>query len=236
MFHFWPPGSFVGCSEGCTLSTPSIPPHCLRFSIAPTALWFSSVPSLSCVRLLVTPWTAVCQASLSITNCWSLLNLMSIESVMPSNHLILCCPLLLPPSIFPSIRVFSIESALRIRWPKYWSFRWLAYLFGDSSPPECNFLGAKILSPLFKIPPMALRACAPQIPEFIKWMNRWMCVRACSVTSVVSDSLRPCQAALSMKFCRQEYWSGLPCPPPGDLPNPGIEPTSLMSPSPVLYH
>ena len=69
----------------------------------------------------MTPWTAACQASLSITKSQSLLKLMSIESVMPSNHLILCHPLLLPPSIFPSIRVFSNESALRIRWPKYWS-------------------------------------------------------------------------------------------------------------------
>ena len=68
------------------------------------------------------PWTAAHQASLSITNSWSSLKLMCIESVMPSNHLILCCPLLLPPSIFPSIRVFSNESALCIRWPKYWSF------------------------------------------------------------------------------------------------------------------
>ena len=69
-----------------------------------------------------TPWTAACQASLSITNSWSSLRLMSIESVMPSNHLILCCPLLLPPSIFHSIRIFSNESALHIRWPKYWTF------------------------------------------------------------------------------------------------------------------
>ena len=68
------------------------------------------------------PWTAACQASLSITNSWNLLKLMSIKSVMPSNHLILCCPLLLLPSIFPSIRVFSNGSLLRIRWPKYWSF------------------------------------------------------------------------------------------------------------------
>ena len=79
---------------------------------------FSSVAQ-SCPPLL-TPWTAA--ASLSITNCWSLLKPMSIESVMPSNHLILCRPLLLLPSIFPSIRVFSNESALHIRWPKYWSF------------------------------------------------------------------------------------------------------------------
>ena len=83
---------------------------------------FRSVQSLSRVQLFVTPWTAARQASLSITNSWSLPKLTSIESVMPSNHFILCCPLLLPPSIFPSIRVFSNESALRIRWPKFWSF------------------------------------------------------------------------------------------------------------------
>ena len=80
------------------------------------------VQLLSHVRLFATPWTAARQASLSITNSQSLLKLMSIESVMPSNHLILCHPLLLLPSIFPSIRVFSNESVLRIRWPKYWSF------------------------------------------------------------------------------------------------------------------
>ena len=86
-------------------------------------IWvLSSVQSLSCVRLFATQWTAAHQASLSITNSQSLLKLMSIASVMPSNHLILCHPLLLPPSIFPSIRVFSNESALCIRWPKYWSF------------------------------------------------------------------------------------------------------------------
>ena len=73
-------------------------------------------------ELFATPWTAACQASLSITNSQSLLKLMSIESVMPSNYLILCRPLLLLPSIFPSIRVFSYESVLGIRWPKYWSF------------------------------------------------------------------------------------------------------------------
>ena len=81
-----------------------------------------SVQSLSRVRLFATPWIAACQASLSITNSQSLLKLMSIESVMPSNHLILCHPLLLPPSIFPNIRVFSNESVLHIRWPKYYSF------------------------------------------------------------------------------------------------------------------
>ena len=82
----------------------------------------TSVQSLSRVQLFVTTWTAACQASMSITNSWSLLKLMSIESVMPSNHLILCHPCLFLPSIFPSNRVFSNESALRIRWPKDWSF------------------------------------------------------------------------------------------------------------------
>ena len=82
----------------------------------------SSVQSLSHVRLFETPWTATLQASLSIINSRSLLKVMPINSVMPSNHLILCHPLLLLPSIFPSIRVFTNESALHIRWPKYWSF------------------------------------------------------------------------------------------------------------------
>ena len=83
---------------------------------------FSSVQLLSYVLLFVTPCTATCQAFLSITNSSSLLKLMSIESVMPSNHLILCCPLLLLPSVFPSIQVFCNESDLHIRWPQYWSF------------------------------------------------------------------------------------------------------------------
>ena len=83
---------------------------------------FSSVQSLSHVQLFVTPWTAACQASLFITNSWSLFKLMSIELVMPCKHLILCHPLLLLPSIFPSISVCSNESALHIRWPKYWNF------------------------------------------------------------------------------------------------------------------
>jgi len=87
---------------------------------------FSSVQSLSHVQLFETPWTVAHQASLAITNSLSLLKLMSIESVIPSNHLILCRPLLLLPSIFPSIRVFSHESVLRIRWSKYWSFsKWV---------------------------------------------------------------------------------------------------------------
>ena len=95
----------------------------------------SSVQSLSHVQFFATLWTAACQASLSITNSRSLLKLMSIELVMPSNHHILCHPLLLPPSIFPSIRVFSDESLLHIRWPKYWSFS-----FSISASNECSRL------------------------------------------------------------------------------------------------
>ena len=92
------------------------------FGLEHTLLAFSSGHLLSRVRLFVTPWTAACQASLSITNSWSLLKLMSTESVMPSTHLVLCRPLLLP-SIFPSIRIFSNEWVLHIKWPKYWSLR-----------------------------------------------------------------------------------------------------------------
>ena len=131
---------------------------------------FSLVQSLSCVWLFVTSRTAACQVSLSITNSWSLLKLMSITSMMPSNHLILCHPILLPPSIFPSIRVFSNESALRIRWPKYWasasvlpmniqgSFRmdWFDLLEGspwdsqESSPaPQFESINSSVLSLLY---------------------------------------------------------------------------------------
>ena len=94
---------------------------------------FSSVQSLSRVRLFATPWTVAHQAFLSITNSRSLLKLMSTESVMPSNHLILCHPLLFPPSIFPSNRVFSNESVLRIRWPKDWCFSYSTSPFNEHS-------------------------------------------------------------------------------------------------------
>ena len=94
---------------------------------------FNSVQSLSSVQLFVTPRTAAHQASLSITNSWNLPKLMSIESVMPSSHLILCRPLLLLPSIFPSIRVFSNDSILRTRWPKYWSFSFSISPFNEYS-------------------------------------------------------------------------------------------------------
>ena len=120
-----PPGSSVyGILQGRKMEWIAItsPGNLPNSGTEPTSPSFSSVQLLSCIHLFATPWTAARQASLSITNSWSLPKFMSIESVMPSNHLILCHPLLLLPSIFPRIRVFSNESALRIRWPKYWSF------------------------------------------------------------------------------------------------------------------
>ena len=131
-----PRASWMQLTErNSTTERPSLSLCYIRLHTHIETLWFenayirltaytviSLVQSLSHVQLFVTPWTAARQASLSITNSRSLLKLMSIESVMPSNHLILCPAVLLPPSIPPSIRVFSIESVLHIRWPKYWSF------------------------------------------------------------------------------------------------------------------
>ena len=122
------PSSINGCGQwtgwrlGVSVIMESLPAFPWPYSSGIDSVQFSSVQSLSRVRLFPTPWTAARQASLSITNSWSLPKPMSIESVMPSNRLILCHPLLLLPSIFPIIRVFSRELALHIRWPKYWSF------------------------------------------------------------------------------------------------------------------
>ena len=114
--------SHQAVSDLPVLQTPHICVHGWVGAVVPRASkTFSSLQSLSRVRLFVTPWTTARQASLSITISWSLLKLMSIESVMPSSHLILCHPLLLPPSVFPSIRVLSNESVLCIRWSKDWS-------------------------------------------------------------------------------------------------------------------
>ena len=142
-FHFLPVSALIsgstwqanGCSRICSLSIkdnlfPEVTENLLCFLVLDWVTWpspshsqsFSSVQSLSHVWLFVSSWTAARQASLFITNSWSLLKLMPIEWVMPSNHLILCYPLLLLPSIFPSIRVFSYESVFHIRWAKYWSF------------------------------------------------------------------------------------------------------------------
>ena len=107
---------------GCSWGPHSVGEALVSVLLRSSSDRFSSVQSLSCVRFFATPWTAARQASLSITNSRSPPKPMCIESVMPSNHLILCRPLLLLPSIFPSIRVFSSESVLHIRWPNYWSF------------------------------------------------------------------------------------------------------------------
>ena len=107
-----------------------------KFGIKELIRWISSVQSFSCVQLFVTPWAAACQASPSITNSRSLLKLTSITSVMPSNYR--CHPHLLLPSIFPSIRVFSNESALHIRWPKYWSFS--ISISPSNEPPRTDLL------------------------------------------------------------------------------------------------
>ena len=115
-------------------SPPSLPfQSCTTTNLLSASVQFSSVQSLSCVQLFVTAWTAALQASLSTTNSRSLLKLISIQSVMPSNHLILWCLLLLLPSIFPSIRVFSNESVLCIRWPKNWSFNFNISPFNEYS-------------------------------------------------------------------------------------------------------
>ena len=112
-FSTW---GLICCNCLCCMYTPHSGTMIMR------SVQFSSVQSLSHIRLFATPWTAASQVSLSITSSWSFLRLMSIEAVMPSNHLTLCCGLVLWPSIFPSIRVFSNESVLHIRWPKYWDF------------------------------------------------------------------------------------------------------------------
>ena len=150
---------------------------------------FSIQFSCSVASDSATPWTAARQASLSITNSRSLLKLMPIELVMPSNHLILCRPLLLPPSIFPSIRVFSSESALRIRWPKYWSFS-CCFL------EQCKFI--LILSFIERTPHLIL----------------WSCIRKSTLSISVSQTSlymgitwRPCGTLVLEEG--QRFWKGL---------------------------
>ena len=138
---------------------------------------FSSVQSLSHVRLFVTPWTAACQACLSITNSQSLLNLMSIKSVMPSNHLIFCHPLLLLPSIFPSNRVFYSESVLHFRWPKYWSFRF-------STSPSNEYSGR--IS--FTMDWFALLAVQGTLKSLLQYHNSKESILQCSAFFIVQCS------------------------------------------------
>ena len=135
------------------------------------------VQLLNCVLLFVTPWTAAPQSSLSITNSWSLLRLMSIELVMPPNHVILCCHLLLLSSIFPSIRVFSNESVLRIRWPKYWSF-----LFSISPSNEYSGLIS------FRIDWFDLLAVQGTRKSLLQYHSSKASVLRCSAFSVVQLS------------------------------------------------
>ena len=144
----------------------------------------SSVQLLSRVRLFAIPWTAACQASLSITSSWSLLKLMSIESVMPSNHLILCHPLLLPPSILPSIRVFSNESVLHIRWPKSWSF-----IFSTSPSTECSGLNS------FRMDWLDLLAVQGTLKSLLQHHSSKASVLRCSAFFIVQLShpdMTPC--------------------------------------------
>ena len=136
----------------------------------------SSVQSLSRVQLFATPWTAAHQASLSITNSQSLLKLTSIKSVMPFNHLILCRPLL-PPSIFPSIRVFSNESVLRIRWPKYWSFNF-------SISPSCDYSG--LIS--FRIDWLDLLAVQETLKSLLQHHSSKASILQCSASFIVQLS------------------------------------------------
>ena len=141
------------------------------------SLLSSSDQSLSRVWLFVIPWTVACQASLSITNSWSLLKLMSIESVMPSNHLILCHPLLLPPSVFPSIRIFSNESVLCIRCPKYWSFS-----FNISPSKEYSGLIS------FRIDWLDLLAVQGTLKSLLQHHNSKASILQCSASFIVQLS------------------------------------------------
>ena len=138
----------------------------------------SSVQARSHVRLFVTLRTAACQASLSITNSWSLLKFLSVELVMPSNHLILCCPLLLP-SVFPSIRVFSDESVLCIKWPKYWSF---------SFSPSNEYSG--LIS--FRIDWLDLLAVQRTVKSLLQHHNSKASILWCSALFIVQLSHHLC--------------------------------------------
>jgi len=151
-----------------------------------------SVQSITCVRLFVTPWTATHQASLYITNSLSLLKFMSMESVMPSKHLILCHPLLLLPSIFPSIRVFSNESALYIRWPKCWSF-------SISSPNEYSGLI------FFRIDWLDLLAVQGTLKSLLQHHSSKASILQCSAFFIVQLSHPYITAGKIMALTRQTF-------------------------------
>ena len=153
-----------------------------------------SVQLLSCVRLFATPWIAVHQASLSITNSWSWLKFTSFELVMPSNHLILCRPLLLPPSIFPSIRVFYNESVLRIRWPKYWSFS-----FNISPSNEYSGLTS------FKMDWLDLLAVQGTLKSLLQHHSSKASILQCSAFLIVQLSHPSMTAGKTIALTRQTF-------------------------------
>ena len=160
-----------------------------------------SVQSLSHVQLFATPWTAAHQASLSITNSRSLLRLMSIELVMPSNHLILFHPLLLPPSIFPSIRVFSNESVLHIRWPKDWSFSF-------SISPSSEYSG--LIS--FRMDCLDLFAAQGTLKSLLQHHSSKASIIWCSAFFIVQLSHQR-EGFMSLSYCRAPEGTSLqnPC-------------------------
>ena len=180
---------------------------------------FSSVQSLSHVWLFVTQWTAARQASLSITNTWSIPKPMSIELVMPWNHFILCRPLLLLPSIFPSIRVFPMSQL----------FASGGQRIGVSASTSVLPMNTQDWSPLGGT---RWISCSPRDSQEFCPTPQFKSINS-SALSRVQTFVTPWtvarQTPLSMGFSRQEYWSGLPCPSPGDLPHPVIESASLMS-------
>ena len=212
---------------------------------------FSSVQSLSRVRLFATPWIAARQASLSITNSQSSLRFTSIESVMPSSHLILGRPLLLLPLIPPSIRVFSNESTLRMRWPKYWSFSF-SIIPSKEIPGLISFrmdwldllavqgtLKSLLQHHTSKTSIFGAQPSSQSNSHIHTWPQKKMLTPIADLYFQNGKSLSRVWlfvtprtvASLSMEFSKQECWSGLPFPFPGDLPDPGTEPVSLISPA-----
>ena len=201
--------SFIGLCWTRLLAQPNSPDK-----ITPRMRWseIRSDQLLSRVRLFAIPWIAARQASLSITNSQSSLRLMSIESVMPSSHLILCRPLLLLPLIPPSIRVFSNESTLHMRWPKYWSFSFAAAKSLQSCPTLCD---PRDGSPPGSAIPGILQArtlewVAISFANAWKWKVKVKSLRRvwlCATPRTVAHQAHP-----SMGFSRQEYWSGVPSP------------------------
>ena len=170
---------------GLVLAWAGLPSRCHSLQHAPQVNRWErrSVQSLSRVRLSATPWTAAHQASLSITNPWGLLKLMSIESTVPSNHLILCRPLLLPSSIFPGIRVFSNESVLPIRWPKYWSFSF-------STSPSSEYSGLISFRKALSTSPLSKRSAERSQQESLRSAHRALTADPTEVPRVSPTNVR----------------------------------------------